>query len=273
MGSKRAAPARSVVPTNHALNTAYDGVGLALMKMDPSVAGASFAAARSSAAPRTPTTRRERAHPRHQLSERHQKKATSPANHIRQRRRATAMTDGTGTAGCRLAAPDDELHQRQRGDRDLRIHYGSADLRSQESGQEHRLPQQRGTVSQAWNATGRLAVSDWNSKTTTFGYDANSQRDDSDGAEHDARDRHVRVQRRGPDDSVSDRNGSTLFSATYTRDSAGQLASATFAGDQPGGSTSTRRSTSSATPLLRRSKACSSPRPIATPMHLTAPTT
>jgi RHS repeat-associated protein len=87
-------------------------------------------------------------------------------------------------------------------------------------------PNSVGTVTQTWNDDGTLAsVKDWNNKTTTFGYDANANETSqvspsttnvTDTLGFNAADQMT---------SVSDSNGSTLFSATYTRDSNGQLSS------------------------------------------------
>jgi RHS repeat-associated protein len=83
-----------------------------------------------------------------------------------------------------------------------------------------------GTVTQSWNADSTLAsVTDWNSNTTTFSYDANANETNqtvpstvsvTDTFGVDAADRIT---------SISDSNGSTLFAATYTRDGNGQLTS------------------------------------------------
>lgn len=81
-------------------------------------------------------------------------------------------------------------------------------------------------MTQTWNDDGTLAsVEDWNSKTVTFGYDANanltgitdpSTTNVTDTFGFNAADQMT---------SVSSSNGSTLFSATYTRDGNGQLSS------------------------------------------------
>ena len=88
-------------------------------------------------------------------------------------------------------------------------------------------PNAAGTVTQAWDADGRLAsVKDWNAKTTSFQYDANSNPfiftapgtpvvTDTFG--FNARPDQLKT--------VSTSNGATLFSALYTRDKNGQLAS------------------------------------------------
>jgi len=87
-------------------------------------------------------------------------------------------------------------------------------------------PNSVGTVTQSWNDDGTLAsVEDWNSKTVTFGYDADanlhtitdpSTTNVTDTFGYNDADQMT---------SVSDSNGSTLFSATYGRDSDGQLTS------------------------------------------------
>jgi RHS repeat-associated protein len=87
-------------------------------------------------------------------------------------------------------------------------------------------PNSVGTVTQTWNPDGTLAsVEDWNSKTTTFGYNAN---DDLTGetapsttnvtATYGYNDADQMTS-----DSVS--NGSSLFSASYSRDDDGQVTS------------------------------------------------
>ena len=81
-------------------------------------------------------------------------------------------------------------------------------------------PHSAGTVAQAWDAVGRLAsVEDWNSQTVGFGYDANSNLQTetvpsspavTDTFGYDTADRMA---------SVAVSNGTSLFSATYTRNS------------------------------------------------------
>jgi RHS repeat-associated protein len=87
-------------------------------------------------------------------------------------------------------------------------------------------PNSVGTVTRAYDdAGGMTSTTDWNSKQTTFAYDDNSNQTGqtspsttnvTDTFGFNAADQMT---------SVSDSNGSTLFSATYTRDSNGQLAS------------------------------------------------
>jgi YD repeat-containing protein len=79
-----------------------------------------------------------------------------------------------------------------------------------------------GTVTQSWNGDGTLAsVTDWNGKQTTFGYDADqnqtgqtspSTTNVTDTFGYNAADEMS---------SVSEGNGTTLFSATYTLDGNG----------------------------------------------------
>ena len=134
--------------------------------------------------------------------------------------------------------------------------YGSLDLKNQV--RSDRVPEHVGTVTQTWNDDGTLAsvatgtARRRRSRTTptptrrarpspsttnvtdTFGFNAADQMT-----------------------SVSDSNGSTLFSATYTRDNNGQLSSDNSqARTRP--TTNTPRSTNSATPAAT-SNACSSP--------------
>ena len=92
-------------------------------------------------------------------------------------------------------------------------------------------PNSVGTVDQSWNSDGTLAsVEDWNGNTTTFGYDANDNQTGqtvpsttsvTDTFGYNAADQMT---------SVSDSNGSTLFSASYTRDGNGQASSDTSQG-------------------------------------------
>ena len=87
-------------------------------------------------------------------------------------------------------------------------------------------PNSVGTVTYGYDNGARMtSVEDWNSKTTTFGYDANNNLTSStvpsttnvtDTFGFNAGDQMT---------SVSDANGATLSSATYTRDANGQLAS------------------------------------------------
>ncbi len=141
----------------------------------------------------------------------------------------TAMTDGTGSSSWSY----DSLHRLTgytNGNGDT-VSYGytygggpSYDLKNQVRSIVY--PNSVGTVTQGWNDDGTLAsVTDWNSKQTTFSYDDNgnqtgqtvpSTTNVTDTFGFNAADRMT---------SVSDSNGSTLFSANYTRDGNGQLAS------------------------------------------------
>ena len=140
----------------------------------------------------------------------------------------TGMTDGTGTSAWTY----DSLHRLtgyQNGagavvTYDYLTPTGGYDLTNQVGHIVY--PNAAGTVTQAWDAAGRLAsVKDWNGKTTTFTYDANSNLTTelvpstvnvTDTFGFNAADQLT---------SISDSNGTTLFSATYGRDSVGQLAS------------------------------------------------
>jgi RHS repeat-associated protein len=135
----------------------------------------------------------------------------------------TGMTDGTGTSAWTW----DNLH-RSTGyttGNGATVSYGyGSDLKNQVGTITY--PNSVGTVTQTWNDDGTLAsVEDWNSKTTTFGYDANanlhtttvpSTTNVTDTFGFNAGDQMT---------SVSDSNGSTLFSSTYGRDSNGQVSS------------------------------------------------
>jgi RHS repeat-associated protein len=135
----------------------------------------------------------------------------------------TGMTDGTGTSSWAY----DSLHRLtsyQNGNgKTVSYGYGS-DLKNQVNTIAY--PNSAGTVTQTWNDDGTMAsVEDWNSKTTTFGYDANanltgitvpSTLNVVDTFGFNAADQMT---------SVSDSNGATLFSASYGRDSNGQLSS------------------------------------------------
>jgi YD repeat-containing protein len=139
------------------------------------------------------------------------------------------MSDATGSSTWAF----DSLHRMKsyQNGKGVSTSYGytygagpSYDLRNQVRSIAY--PNSAGTVSQTWDTDGRLSsVKDWNSKTTSFGYDANSNYTTetvpstttvTDTFGFNAADQLT---------SVSDSNGSTLFSATYTRDSNGQLAS------------------------------------------------
>jgi RHS repeat-associated protein len=83
-----------------------------------------------------------------------------------------------------------------------------------------------GTVAQAWDSAGRLSsVTDWNNKKTSFNYDANNNLTGtiipSSTAVLDTFGYNTADQMT----SVSDTNGSTLFSAAYMRDNNAQLSS------------------------------------------------
>jgi RHS repeat-associated protein len=141
----------------------------------------------------------------------------------------TATTDGTGSSSWAF----DSLHRltSYTNGNSAAVTYGytygsgpTYDLKNQVRSIGY--PNSVGTVTQSWNDNGTLAsVTDWNSKQTTFSYDANSNETGqtvpsttnvTDTFGFNAADRMT---------SVSDSNGSTLFSATYTRDSNDQLSS------------------------------------------------
>jgi RHS repeat-associated protein len=135
----------------------------------------------------------------------------------------TGMTDGTGSSSWAY----DNLHRMTSytNGHGETVTYGyGSDLKNQVNTIAY--PNSVGTVTQTWNDDSTLAsVEDWNSKTTTFGYDANANETSqtvpsttnvTDTFGFNAADQMT---------SVSDSNGSTLFSATYTRDSNGQLSS------------------------------------------------
>lgn len=141
----------------------------------------------------------------------------------------TGMTDGTGSSSWGF----DSLHRLTsytNGNGDTVTYgytYGSGptyDLKNQVRSIAY--PDSVGTVTQSWNDDGTLAsVTDWNSKTTTFSYDANaneigetvpSTTNVVDTFGYNAANQIT---------SVSDSNGSTLFSATYSRDGNGQVSS------------------------------------------------
>jgi RHS repeat-associated protein len=141
----------------------------------------------------------------------------------------TGMTDGSGTSSWTL----DSLHRLTsytNGNGDTVSYdytYGAGptyDLRNQVRSIVY--PNSVGTVTQTWNGDGTLdSVTDWNSKTTSFGYDLDANETSqvspstvnvTDTFGFNAADQMS---------SVADSNGSTLFSANYTRDANGQLAS------------------------------------------------
>jgi RHS repeat-associated protein len=135
----------------------------------------------------------------------------------------TGMTDGTGTS----AWVWDSLHRltSYTNGNGKTVAYGfGSDLKNQVSTIAY--PNSAGTVTQTWNDDGTMAsVQDWNSKTTTFGYDNNanlhtitmpSTLNVVDTFGFNAADQMT---------SISDSNGSTLFSASYGRDTNGQLSS------------------------------------------------
>lgn len=140
----------------------------------------------------------------------------------------TAMTDGTGSSSWSL----DSLHRltSYTNGNGATVTYGytygggpTYDMKNQVRSIAY--PNSVGTVDQSWNADGTLAsVTDWNSKTITFGFDSNlnetSQTVPSTTNVTDTFGLNAANQMT----SVSDSNGTVLFSATYTRDSNGQLA-------------------------------------------------
>jgi RHS repeat-associated protein len=87
-------------------------------------------------------------------------------------------------------------------------------------------PNSVGTVTRAYDDAGRMtSTTDWNSKTTTFGYDNNSNLTTNTAPSTTNVTDTFGFNAANQMTSVSDSNGSTLFSATYTRDSNGQLSS------------------------------------------------
>lgn len=141
----------------------------------------------------------------------------------------TGMTDGTGTSSWSY----DSLHRLTSyvNGNGKTVTYGytygagpTYDLNDQV--RTIAYPNSVGTVAQTWNADGSLgSVQDWNGNTTTFGYDSNgnqtgqtvpSTTNVTDTFGYNAADQMT---------SVSDSNGTTLFSATYTRDANGQASS------------------------------------------------
>ena len=141
----------------------------------------------------------------------------------------TSMTDGTGTSSWTF----DSLHRLtsyENGNGDT-VSYGytyggglSYDLKNQVRSITY--PNSVGTVTQSWNDDGTLAsVEDWNSKTTTFSWDGNKDETGQTVPSTTNVTDTFGFNDANQMTSVSDSNGSTLFSATYTRDSNGQLAS------------------------------------------------
>ena len=141
----------------------------------------------------------------------------------------TGMTDGTGSSTWSY----DSLHRLTgytNGNGDT-VSYGY----TYGSGPSYKLlnrprtityPNSVGSVTQAFDDAGRMtSVTDWNSKATSFAYDTNSNlitiTDPSTTNVTDTYGFNAADQMT----SVSSSNGSTLFSATYARDSNGQLAS------------------------------------------------
>lgn len=142
----------------------------------------------------------------------------------------TGMDDGTGSSSWTW----DSLHRLTaytNGNGDTVSYgytYGGGPSYDLKAGQVRSIvyPNSVGTVTQDWNDDGTLAsVTDWNGKQTTFGYDNNANQTSqvspsttnvTDTFGFNAADQMT---------SVSDSNGSTLFSASYGRDSNGQLSS------------------------------------------------
>lgn len=141
----------------------------------------------------------------------------------------TGMSDGTGSSSWAY----DSLHRLTsytNGNGDTVSYgytYGSGptyDLKNQVRSIAY--PNAVGTVTQSWNDDGTLgSVTDWNSKTVSFTYDANanetgqtvpSTSNATDSFGYNTADHMT---------SVSASNGATLFSATYTRDGDAQLSS------------------------------------------------
>jgi RHS repeat-associated protein len=140
----------------------------------------------------------------------------------------TGMTDGTGTSSWTY----DSLHRLTSykngsgatSSYDYLTPSGAQDLKNQIGHIVY--PNSAGTVTRGYDADGHLSsVKDWNGKTTTFLYDPNSNVTTqsvpsvptvTDTYSYNAADQMT---------STLDSNGSTLFSAAYSRDGNGQLSS------------------------------------------------
>jgi RHS repeat-associated protein len=151
----------------------------------------------------------------------------------------TSLTDGTGNWVWNY----DSLHRLtsvtdgNNGTVNYGYTYGSGptyDLKEQVRSITY--PNSVGTVTQSWDDAGRLtSVMDWNSKSTTFGYDANSNLITTtlptgtgvvDTTAYNAADQLT---------SINDTKGTNaFFSAAYGRDTNGQLTSDTSANTNQG---------------------------------------
>ena len=133
----------------------------------------------------------------------------------------TGMTDATGTSSWSY----DSLHRLTgyTNGNGATVAYGytygsgpSYDLDDQVRSIAY--PNSVGTVTQSWNADGTLAsVSDWNGKQTTFAYDANGNQTGQTSPSTTPVTDTFGYSSADAMTSVSDSNGTTLFSATYTR--------------------------------------------------------
>jgi RHS repeat-associated protein len=139
----------------------------------------------------------------------------------------TAMTDGTGTSSWTI----DSLHrltQYENGNGDT-VSYGFTSAGTYELKNQPlsiTYPNSVGTVDQTWNTDGTMAtVEDWNSKTITLGHDTNANLDSITYPSTTNVTDTIGLNDADQVDSISSSNGSTLFSATYTRDSNGQVSS------------------------------------------------
>jgi RHS repeat-associated protein len=140
----------------------------------------------------------------------------------------TGMSDGTGTSSWSW----DSLH-RLTGytngagatvSYDYLTPTGGYDLKDQVG--HITYPASVGIVTQAWDSAGRLSsVKDWNSKTTSFGYDANSNQTGTTVPSSTVVNDTFGFNAADQMSSVSVSNGVTLFSANYTRDNNNQLTS------------------------------------------------
>ena len=203
---------------------AYDAVGNVLAKMDPSVASSSCAGTLVGCTTMTYDADNELATVAY--SDSSSENVTSITYDSDRQR--TAMTDGTGSSSWSW----DSLHRltAYTNGNGATVSYGytygstTYDLKNQVRSIAY--PNTVGTVTQSWNNDGTLAsVTDWNSKTTTFGYDANANETGQTVPSTTNVTDTFGFNAANQMTSVSDSNGSTLFSATYTRDSKGQLAS------------------------------------------------
>jgi RHS repeat-associated protein len=206
------APATAACPTGCTTSSTYDGAGNRLTVVDPT--GATTTNTYDAANELTAISYSDGTTPNVSA-------ITYDADGQR-----TATTDGTGTSGSAY----DSLHRLTSYTNgagatvgyDYTTPSGARDLLNRVG--HITYPNGVGTVARGYDDAGRLAsVADWNGKTVSFGYDVDSNLTSSSVPSTTPVTDAVGVNAADQVTSMTTSNGTSLFSATYTRDGNGQL--------------------------------------------------